>query len=236
MITGLSGTQRSALLSTLYDERRVMFVVTHGRTQADRLALDLDELLPEARIYVWEEHELMPYDEAEAAWDLRAQRLEVLAHIQEPGTIIIAPVQGLLEGLVELDSQIKSELSINMSSRIDVDEFSEHLVTLGYERVPMVETLGEFSVRGGIIDIAPFNQDYPIRIELFDDEVDSIRIFELDTQKSLENIQETTIGPAREIIYDAARLPYITEAIWQAAKAQSSGCMAWVNGQRLTAY
>lgn len=220
MISGLSGTQRSALLSTLYDEQKVMFVVTHGRTQADRLALDLDELLPEARIYVWEEHELMPYDEAEAAWDLRAQRLEVLAHIHEPGTIIIAPVQGLLEGLVELDSHINSELSINMSSRIDIEEFSEHLVTLGYERVPMVETFGQFSVRGGIIDVAPFNQDDPIRIELFDDEVDSIRIFELDTQKSLENIQETVIGPAREIIYDPERLPQIREAIWQAAKAQ----------------
>ena len=68
LVSGLSGTQRSVLLSTLYDPNRVMFVVTHGQAQADRLAQDLEELLPAAPVYVWEGHELMPYDEAEAAW------------------------------------------------------------------------------------------------------------------------------------------------------------------------
>lgn len=221
LVTGLSGTQRSALLSTVYDPNRVMFVVTHGQTQADRLAQDLEELLPTASVYVWEGHELMPYDEAEAAWDLRAQRLEVLAHIQTPGTIIVAPVQGLVEGLVELDPGIKSELSINLASRFEMEALAEHLVTLGYERTAMVETFGQFSIRGGIVDIAPFNQDHPIRIEFFDDEVDSIRTFELDTQKSLENIEEVVIKPAREVVYPWEKFPRIKEAIWQSAKAQS---------------
>lgn len=222
LVTGLSGTQRSALLSTVYDPGRVMLVVTHGQQQADRLAQDLEELLPSAPIYVWEGHELMPYDEAEAAWDLRAQRLEVLAHIQAPGSVIVAPVQGLVEGLVELDPEIKSEISINSSSRMDIEELAERLVTLGYERTPMVETFGQFSIRGGIVDIAPFNQDHPVRIEFFDDEVDSIRTFELDTQKSLENIAEVVIKPAREVIYRWEEFPQIREAIWEAAKAQSS--------------
>lgn len=221
LVTGLSGTQRSALLSTVYDPNRVMFVVTHGQTQADRLAQDLEELLPTASVYVWEGHELMPYDEAEAAWDLRAQRLEVLAHIQTPGTIIVAPVQGLVEGLVELDPGIKSELLINLASRFEMEALAEHLVTLGYERTAMVETFGQFSIRGGIVDIAPFNQDHPIRIEFFDDEVDSIRTFELDTQKSLENIEEVVIKPAREVVYPWEKFPRIKEAIWQSAKAQS---------------
>ncbi|NLM53835.1 MAG: transcription-repair coupling factor [Firmicutes bacterium] len=221
LVSGLSGTQRSVLLSTLYDPNRVMFVVTHGQAQADRLAQDLEELLPAAPVYVWEGHELMPYDEAEAAWDLRAQRLEVLAHLQQEGTIIVAPIQGLLEGLLEFDPRLKSELSINMDSRIDTDELAEFLVTLGYERAPMVETFGQFSIRGGIIDVAPFNQDHPIRIELFDDEVDSIRAFQLDTQKSLENIAEVVIKPARELVYNWEDFPRIREAIWEAAKAQS---------------
>ncbi|HHT74049.1 MAG TPA: transcription-repair coupling factor [Firmicutes bacterium] len=221
LVTGLSGTQRSALLSTMYDSSRVMFVVTHGQGQADRLAQDLEELLPSAPVYVWEGNELMPYDEAEAAWDLRAQRLEVLTHIQSPGAIIVAPVQGLVEGLVELDPQLKSELLVNLSTQIEVEELAEQLVTLGYERTAMVETFGQFSIRGGIVDIAPFNQDNPIRIEFFDDEVDSIRTFELGTQKSLENIEEVAIVPAREVVYCWDQFPRIKEAVWEAAKAQS---------------
>ena len=193
----------------------------HGQGQADRLAQDLEELLPSAPVYVWEGNELMPYDEAEAAWDLQAQRLEVLTHIQSPGAIIVAPVQGLVEGLVELDPQLKSELLVNLSTQIEVEELAEQLVTLGYERTAMVETFGQFSIRGGIVDIAPFNQDNPIRIEFFDDEVDSIRTFELGTQKSLDNIEEVAIVPAREVVYCWDQFPRIKEAVWEAAKAQS---------------
>src|SRR5690625_7793968 len=71
---------------------------------------------------------------------------------------------------------------------------------MGYKRVQMVTAPGEFSVRGGIIDIYPMTEKYPIRVELFDDEVDSIRYFNADTQRSLEQINEITIHPAEEIL------------------------------------
>src|SRR5690625_7375163 len=71
---------------------------------------------------------------------------------------------------------------------------------MGYKRVQMVTAPGEFSVRGGIIDIYPMTEKYPIRVELFDDEVDSIRYFTADTQRSLEQINEITIHPAEAIL------------------------------------
>jgi len=221
MITGLSGGQRSVFLSTIYDPARVMLVLTSTVTQAERLALDFSGLLPQARTMIWEGNELMPHEEAPRALDLRSSRLEVLQEGHRPGTIILAPITGLLEGLVAPERLRKSEFSINMDSRFDLNEMAATLVALGYERVPLVEKFGQFSTRGGILDIAPSFTGHPVRIELWGDEVDSMRIFDFATQKSLENIQEVTIKAARETLYDPAQLEAIKEAIWAEVEVQS---------------
>lgn len=92
------------------------------------------------------------------------------------------------------------QLSISVGGTFELNENLPHLHSMGYERVSMVSAPGEFSVRGGIIDIYPLTEEHPIRIELFDTEVDSIRTFSLEDQRSIEMIQEVTIGPAEEII------------------------------------
>ena len=221
LVTGLSGAQRSVFLSTIFNPKGVMLIVTHSTLHAERMAQDLEGLLPEHQVLVWEGQELMPYEEAVPAWDLRAQRLEVLQAAKTPGTIIIAPIQALLEVLIGPESFLKSQFSVNYDSQIQTDEIAERLVDLGYERVAMVEGYGQFSIRGGIIDISPYNLQYPVRIELFDNEVDSIRTFQFETQKSLENISEVVIGPARETLYSSERLTEITEQIWASAKKQA---------------
>ena len=221
VVTGLSGGQRSAFLSSIYDPDRVMLIVTAGTVQAEKLASDFSGLLPEARILVWEGNELMPHEEAPTAWDLRAGRLAVLQEGSRPGTIILAPVTGLLEGLAAPERLRNSEFSINMSSRFDLDEMAARLVQMGYERAAQVEHYGQFSIRGGILDIAPFHNSRPVRIELWGDEVDSIRIFDFATQKSLENIPEVTIKAARETLYDPGQLEEIKEAIWAEVLIQS---------------
>ena len=221
MVTGLSGGQRSVFLSTIYDPAKVMLVVTSTLMQAERLAVDFSSLLPGARSLIWEGNELMPHEEAPAALDLRSSRLEVLQEGYRPGTIILAPITGLLEGLVAPERLRQSEFSINMDSRLDLGEVAVSLVALGYERVPLVEKFGQFSTRGGILDIAPSFSSGPVRIELFGDEVDSMRIFDFTTQKSLENIQEVKIKAARETLYDPADLEEIREAIWAEVQIQS---------------
>ena len=221
MITGLSGGQRAVFLSTIYDPARVMLVLTSSLMQAEQLALDFSNLLPQAKTRIWEGNELMPHEEAPGALDLRSSRLEILQEGQQPGTIILAPITGLLEGLVAPERLAKSEFSINMDSRFDLGEMAASLVALGYERVPLVEKFGQFSTRGGILDIAPSFSSGPVRIELFGDEVDSMRIFDFGTQKSLENIQEVRIKAAREALYDPADLETIKEAIWAEVEVQS---------------
>ena len=220
IVSGLSGGQRSIFLSTIYDPKRVMLVVTGSLVQAEKLAQDIQTLVPTSQTLIWEGHELMPYEEALPALDLRATRLEVLHGGRVPGTVIFAPILGLLEALLPPERLLNSQFSVNMDSRLNLDQAAMDLTTLGYERVPLVDNWGQFSIRGGILDIAPFHHGHPVRIELFGDEVDSLRIFDFATQKSLENIEKVTIGAARETIYNFTELEGIKEAIWKAAKAQ----------------
>ena len=114
-----------------------------------------------------------------------------------------------------------SEFSVKWGTRLDLDHLAEQLVNLGYERTPLVENFGQFSIRGGILDIAPFHLPHPVRIEFFGDEVDSLRSFDFASQRSLENLEEVVIKPARETLYDLGKLGQIKDAIWEAAQRQS---------------
>ena len=82
---------------------------------------------------------------------------------------------------------------------IDLEALKQKFAEMGYERVGQVESKGQFSVRGGIIDIFPMTEDCPIRIELWDEEVDSIRSFDAQSQRSMENLDELTLYPAAEL-------------------------------------
>lgn len=221
IISGLSGGQRSVFLSTIYDPKKVLLIVTSSLVTAEKLAQDFQVLLPDRKVLIWEGNELMPHEEATTALDLRTARLEVLQHGSEPGTIILAPVTGLLEGLVPPERVRNSEFSINLDSRLNLDQAATRLAALGYERTPLVENWGQFSIRGGILDVAPLHHEHPVRIELFGDEVDSLRIFDFANQKSLENITDVTITTARETLYDFTQLNQIKAAIWQGVKNQS---------------
>lgn len=86
-------------------------------------------------------------------------------------------------------------------------------MAIGYERMSVVEGEGQFAIRGGIVDIFPINSEVAVRIEFFDDEIDSIRSFDVISQRSLEKIKEVTILPARELIYDSERREEIINKI-----------------------
>ena len=221
IVTGLSGSQRSAFLSTIYDPQRVMLVVTANQSHAEKLAQDLQTFLPHSRTLIWEANELMPHEEALTALDLRAARLAVLQEGNKPGTIILTSIAALLEGLTAPERLRDSEFSLKWGTRLDLEQVAEDLVYLGYERVSVVENWGQFSIRGGILDISPFNLPQPVRIELFGDEVDSLRSFDFASQRSLENLTEVTIGAARETLYNFDDLDRIKERIWEAAQNQS---------------
>lgn len=129
------------------------------------------------------------------------QRLKVISKLnQGDDFIIVASIDALLDKMVKKDVFEEFTLEITKDSIIDLRSFSQKLILSGYERTATVEGVGSFSIRGGILDIFSPESDFPYRIELFDDEVDSIRKFDIITQRSLDRVDEIKISPTKEIL------------------------------------
>lgn len=129
------------------------------------------------------------------------QRMQVIKALLEKERItVVTSIDGCMDFLLPLEEIKKSLIHFESDSPVELDKLKDSLVTLGYERVGQVEMPGQFSVRGGIIDIYSLTEENPWRIELWGDEIDSIRSFDAESQRSLENLDEITIYPAVEKI------------------------------------
>lgn len=129
------------------------------------------------------------------------QRMEAIKQIiEKDNVIVVTTIDALADYLIPKESIFNKCISIAETKTLDLEKCADDLIMLGYERCGQVENAGEFAVRGGIIDIFPFTEECPVRIELWDDEVDSIRSFDVSSQRSIERISEVTIYPATENI------------------------------------
>ncbi|MEN1966458.1 transcription-repair coupling factor [Lentibacillus sp. N15] len=202
LVAGLSGSARSLLVSIINESvNRPVLLVTHQLVQAQQLYDDLSAFMNDEDIYLYPVNELIASEIAVASPELRSQRIEALsAWSEKKSGILIAPVAALKRILPPPSYWAKYQLPFSMGKEIDIHSYVQSLVDMGYERQAMVNTPGEFSMRGGIIDIYPVTEEHPIRIELFDEEIDSIRYFDADSQRSLEKLDAITVGPATELL------------------------------------
>ena len=202
LVAGLSGSARTMLISSLNGKTgKPQLVVTHNLFQAQKLYEDLTSLLSEDEVYLYPVNDLISSEMAISSPELKGQRIEALNYLSHASKgVIITSVAGLRRYLPPVDIWKQAGLSFRMGEDIDPDLILNKLVAMGYERTSMVQTPGEFSVRGGIIDIYPLTEKNPVRIELFDTEVDSIRYFEAESQRSQDKVEEITIAPAEELI------------------------------------
>lgn len=215
MVAGLSGSARSLLLSTIYQSmNRPLLIVTHQLAQAQQLYDDLSELTNDEGVYLYPVNELIASEMAVASPELRAQRIEALtAWTRKDKGILIAPVAALKRILPPKSYWNKYQLLFQVGKDIEMEVYLRSLVEMGYESTSMVTAPGEFSQRGGIIDIYPITEKHPIRIELFDEEVDSIRFFDAESQRSLDKVEEVTINPATELLIDKQEMLKVAERL-----------------------
>lgn len=138
------------------------------------------------------------------------QRMQVIKALLEKERItVVTSIDGCMDFLLPLEEIKKSLIHYESDSPIDLDALKDSLVALGYERVGQVEMPGQFSVRGGIIDIYSLTEENPWRIELWGDEIDSIRSFDAKSQRSLENLDEITIYPAVEKVGEKEMVSFL---------------------------
>ncbi len=165
--------------------------------------------------------EIMLHDVEAKSYDAIFQRIQALGRISGGDyRFIVTSVEAIAHKLVSEKDFRKHILRFKTGSRLDLDRFSSELVSMGYERVSTVEGRGQFAIRGGIVDIFSVNSEHAVRIELFDDEIDSIRRFDTLSQRSVENLDGMEVLPAREVIYSEDRRAGILERIKADLRAQ----------------
>lgn len=204
LISGLTGSSRALFVATLYEQvRRPQLVLTHNLYQAQKVYDDLVELIGENDVLLYPVNDLISSEIAIASPELKAQRLQVLNHWVNWGTgIVVAPIAGVKRMIVPRSVWKKTMIRLQVGEELDIDTMLKRLVTSGYERTPMISSPGEFSMRGGIIDVYPLTEEHPIRIELFDTEIDSIRYFDVESQRSQQKVDAIAIGPAEELLFE----------------------------------
>ncbi|MFY9176599.1 MAG: transcription-repair coupling factor [Caldicoprobacterales bacterium] len=201
LVFGLSESQKNhAVSSLLYPLDRQCLYITHSDTQAKKIYEDFGFYLGDRVMYL-PPRDIVFYDVAAHSTQLSGQRLKVLESlVLGKQHLVVASIEALL--CIQTPPSVFKEglINIEVGQVIAMEELARKLTEMGYERVPNVEGPGQFSVRGGILDVYPMTQDDPCRMEFFGDEVDSIRHFDLLSQRSTDKLASLSISPARELV------------------------------------
>lgn len=177
-----------------------ILLITYDEVRARRLYEDIKNFENKNVMY-FPKREVLFYDIDAFSYERSNQRLDVLSNLMEDKQlIVVASLDSLLDKILVKSIFQEYTRNIDLDSEIDLQNLIETFVELGYERVAMIEGVGQFSIRGGIIDFFPPNNENPYRLELFDDLIDSIRVFDLLTQRTLENTDKVFIPPVKEIL------------------------------------
>ena len=198
---GLHGSSTAlALLSAATKHDGIVLVVTRSNHQAQRLEQDIhlfsDGDLP---VFHFPDHETLPYDAFSPHPDIIAERLSTLASLArlERGLLIV-PVATLMQRLPPRSHALGRNIQLKTGQKLVIDIFRRQLQQAGYNHADPVYQTGQFAVRGAVIDLFPTGRKLPLRIDLFDEEIDSLREFDPETQRSTSELQRFDMLPARE--------------------------------------
>ncbi len=184
---------------------RPILMLAEDPRHADQLEAEIRFFAgPDLPVLHFVEWETLPWDSFSPHQDIISQRLSVLTALPKlRNGIVIAAANVLQQRLPPLDYVAARSLSLSTGQTLRREEFTDALVAAGYFRVPQVSEHGEFAVRGSLIDIFPMGTNSPVRIDFFDDEIESLRYFSEVTQLSADKVANINVLPAREVPLDA---------------------------------
>jgi transcription-repair coupling factor (superfamily II helicase) len=215
---GLNGSDRALLIARLYEQLHIpIFVVAPSAKAAEALLTDLRffKRTHDAPLFLFPSYNILPFKLMAYHNETAARRIRALYHLLESPTapIIVTAAETLLQKVVPKQEIINYAELLMAGEEIDRDRLIEKLIAGGYTHAAIVEEPGDFSVRGGILDIyCPLYPD-PMRIEFFGDVAESIRFFSAASQRTIESMSEAVILPAREMILYKALLPQMINRI-----------------------
>lgn len=206
-VTGTLDSQKVHLMYELGEASAFAWklVVTYDDTRAKEIYDDFRSFT--SQVWLYPAKDLLFYSADIHGNLMTRQRIAVLRHLMEDREgVVVTTMDGLMDHLMPIKYLREQSITVESGQIIDLDAWKERLIAMGYERMAQVDGMGQFSIRGGIVDIFPLTEEVPVRIELWDDEVDSIRTFDLESQRSVEQLESITIYPAAEVVLSGDQL------------------------------
>jgi len=215
LLSGLKDSARSFFIATLVSKEEIKksyLIITDSQENALKIYQDLGTFLnkpqsEEENIFLFPSFDVLPYEEISSDPQIIQQRINILKHLSmndqdKKRIILIADIKALLPKLASPQKFKKTNWKLKVGDVLKKDDFLKILLDQNYRSVEIVEEKGEFSSRGGIIDFFPITSESPLRLELFGDQIESIRYFNLNTQRSILKLADYTLLPSRELIAD----------------------------------
>ena len=200
-ISGLTDVGETSIIAAINEfTKRPIILITYNEIQAKKLAENIRYFTD--KVYVFPKKEILTYDYIAESKDLPYERIDVLNKIYDnKNLIIVTTIEAVQQKILAKDELYKNTINFEIGKRCNIDEVKQKLVDLGYTRYDLIDARGEFSIRGGIIDVS-VTDSIGVRIELWGDEVDSIRYFNIVSQRSTSQIEQIEIYPAHEYILE----------------------------------
>nr|MBN2278694.1 transcription-repair coupling factor [candidate division Zixibacteria bacterium] len=200
-ITGLAGSSPAVLLANTVEQtgRPVMAVISSPE-EAEALYEDLRFLLGDEAVSHFPSLQSPPFEFRPPSAEIVGSRLSTIARLKNNGTkIVVAPVAAVIEPTIAVEDFEKNSLMVRIGDEIDIQKFAVKLIAMGFRRVALVEEVGDFALRGGLIDFFSPGLEYPVRVEFFGDEVETIRRFEVSSQRTTARLEAVELLPRREV-------------------------------------
>ena len=200
---GWGASKTLTALQTAEQLGRSLLVIASGRIEAESIYDDLVTFAGESTCIMFPAWEVLPDDTMSPADDIVAERMNALERISDmresaTSCYVVVPVRSFMQHVISRKQLQENSFRITCGETMPMEDVIENLIRLGYVREPMVEQRGEFSVRGGIMDIFPISAELPFRMEYFDDEIESMRLFEPETQRSVTRVESMRVPPRSE--------------------------------------
>ena len=205
LVMGLSGPSKALAMASSFEKNGgKLLVVTSTHSEAERLASDLADLLGEDKVYHFFADDVAATEFVFASLDRASSRLQVLDFLTNDALtgILVTSLVGMRVLLPSPDVYKTVNMTIKIGDCYDLDVLSQKLSNMGYQKLSQVASPGDYSRRGDILDIYSLDNEYPIRLEFFGDEIDSIRLFNPENQQSIEHLDSIHFGPVDDIIFE----------------------------------
>ena len=203
--TQLIGSSDALALAQFAGKNSPLVIITDNAQDAQRLLEEIPFFAPPLRVHLLPDWETLPYDHFSPHQDLISERLATLHHIRSQSLdVVIVPVTTALYPLPPPEYLAAFTFFLKRGEKLDLNKLREQMTFAGYSHVQQVMSPGEYCVRGGIIDLFAMGSVLPYRIDLFDDEIETIASFDVDTQRTLYPVPEIRLLPAREFPLDDA--------------------------------